>query len=150
MSSLVSISYQDIEAALDWSSSSGPYENRALISRSTGTVYFQSTYDDFEEEEVPDDIEDQTRYITVPHKNDLDLGRNLVFQFIESEAPELEELVRNAFRHHGAYSKFKTIMERRGLLQKWYEYENAATRSALISWAHENGFVISETQRGDA
>ena len=150
MSTPVHISYADIEAALDWSSSAGPYENQALICRRTGRVYLQSMHGDFEEEGLPEDIEDGTLYLAVPHKNDLNLGRELVFQFVETEAPEVEAQVGAAFRQRGAYSKFKSVLEKSGLLQRWYEYEAAATRSALKQWAQENGLVVVEAKRGDA
>ena len=146
----VHIDYADIEAALDWSSLAGPYENQALICRRTGRVYLQSMHGDFEEEGLPDDIEDGTLYLAVPHKNDLELGRELVYRFVETAAPEIEPQVSAAFRQRGAYSKFKSILERRGLLQKWYEYEGAATRSALKRWAQENGLVVTDATRGDA
>ena len=145
----VRISYVDLESALNWSSSAGPYENQALICRRTGRVYLQSMHGDFEEEGLPEDIEDVTLYLAVPHKNDLDLGRALVFEFVEAEAPELKSQLSSAFRQRGAYSKLKSILERSGLLQRWYEYEAAATRSALSHWAQENGLLVLEATRGD-
>jgi len=150
MSTPLRIKYADIEAALDWSSSAGPYENEALICRRTGRVYLQSMHGEFEEEGLPEDIEDGTLYVAVPHKNELNLGRELVFQFVENEAPRIETQVGAVFRQRGAYSKFKSILERSGLLQRWYEYESAATRSALERWAKENGLVVAEAARGDA
>ena len=150
MSTPVHIDYTDIEVALDWSSSAGPYENQALICRRTGRVYLQSMHGDFEEEGLPEDIEDGSLYLAVPHKNELDLGRELVYRFVETEAPEIEAQVDAAFRKRGAYSNFKSILERLGLLQRWYEFEGAATRTALKGWAQENGFVVAEAKRGDA
>jgi len=150
MSTPLRIKYADIEAALAWSSSAGPYENEALICRRTGRVYLQSMHGEFEEEGLPEDIEDGTLYVAVPHKNELNLGRELVFQFVENEAPRIETQVGAVFRQRGAYSKFKSILERSGLLQRWYEYESAATRSALERWAKENGLVVAEAARGDA
>jgi hypothetical protein len=146
----IHISYEDLESALNWSSSGGPYENQALICRRTGRVYLQSMNGDFEDEELPDDIEDGTLYVAVPHKNDLDLGRALVFEFVETEAPRVAAAVQAAFRQRGAYSKFKAILERESLLQRWYEYEAAATRSALERWALENGLVVNGSSRSDA
>jgi hypothetical protein len=150
MTASVHIDYADLEAALDWSSSSGPYENEALICRRTGRVYLKSMHGDFEEEGLPEDIDDGTLYLAVPHKNDVDLGQELVYQFIEAEASELESQIVAAFRHRGAYSKFKSILERNGLLQRWYEFEAAATRSALKRWAQENGMLVSEAESSDA
>lgn len=130
-----------LEAALDWSSAGGPFENQAFIGRLTGEVHLQSLHGDFGEE-LPEDIEDGTRYIAMPHKNDLDLGRELAFEFVGSEAPQLEAQVHSAFRQKGAYGKFKTVLERARLLERWYEFERAATKAALIRWAEDNGFEV--------
>jgi hypothetical protein len=125
MSAPVHINYADLEAALDWSSSAGPYENQALICRRTGRVYLQSMHGDFEEDGLPEDIEDGTFDLAVPHKNDLDLGRELVYQFLETEASDIERQVVAAFRQRGAYAKFKSILERHGLLQNWHSRPTA-------------------------
>ena len=71
---------------MDWSSSGAPYENTAILSRQTGKVFFKSIHSDFGEE-LPEDIDDGTRYVAAPHKNDLGLGRELVFDFIGSVSP---------------------------------------------------------------
>ena len=47
-----------------------------------------------------------------------------------------------AFRQRGAYSKFKSAVDRAGLLDRWFEFEAAQTRAALTSWAEESGFVL--------
>ena len=147
MSTSTIISYADLESALDWSSSAGPYENEALLCRRTGRVYLRSLHGDFEEEGLPEDIDDGTLYLAVPHKSELDLGNYLVFQFVEAEAPNIEVQVSTVFRQRGAYAKFKSILDRKGLLQKWYDYEAAATRTALQEWAGANGFSITEAKR---
>jgi hypothetical protein len=74
------VKYQDLEAALEWSSSGAPFENTAIISRQTGQVFFKSM-GGYSEEELPEDIDDGTFFVAVPHKNDLNLGRELVFDF---------------------------------------------------------------------
>jgi hypothetical protein len=34
----------------------------------------------------------------------------------------------------------------RGLLEKWYEFENEQTRAALITWCEENAVEIDKEQ----
>jgi sigma54-dependent transcription regulator len=142
MSSLVPLKYQDLEAALQWSSSGGPYENQAFIARATGEVHLQSANGDIEEE-LPEDIEDGTVYIAVPHKNELDLGRNLAFEFVEKHAPQVAAQIRASFHQRRAYSKFKDILERAGQLENWYSFEAAAVKRVLETWASENGFNVT-------
>lgn len=137
----VPITYADLESALLWSSSGAPYENEAFLCRKTGEVFLKSMNGDFEEE-LPEDIEDGTLYVTMPHKNELDLGRSLVFSFVEAELPQSVGLVQKFFRQRGAYGKFKALLDREGHLEHWYEYEAKATEAALSTWASENGFVV--------
>ena len=136
------VKYQDLEAALEWASSGAPFENTALISRQTGEVFFNSM-GGYSEEELPEDIDDGTLYVAIPHKNDLDLGRELVFDFIESESPGSIGIVAAYFRQRGAYSKYKTFLERESLLDKWYKFESEASRKALLRWAGENGLNVT-------
>ena len=137
------LKYQDLEAALAWSSSGGPYENTALVNRHTGEVFFKSM-GGYSEHELPDDIDDGTKYVAIPHKNDLDLGRELVFDFIETESPGNVGIVAAYFRKRGAYSKYKNFLERESLLDRWHSFESEATRKALVHWAHENGFTVTD------
>ena len=141
MSALVPITFETLESALLWSSSGAPFENEALLSRATGELFLKSMQGDFGEE-LPDDIEDGRAYIAVPHKNDLDLGRNLVLAFAGEQAPTHVRSIESFFKQRGAYAKFKALLERTHLLERWYEYEAAATRMALETWAGENGFVV--------
>ena len=87
-------------------------------------------------------------YIAVPHKNDLDLGRNLVIAFAEELAPAHLQAIESFFRHKGAYAKFKALLERTELLQRWYEYEATATSRALEAWATANGFTVVKSDGG--
>jgi hypothetical protein len=83
------------------------------------------------EEDVPEDLEESDRYLTVPHKNELDLGRNLALSFIAEEIPDDYNTMAGFFRRKGAYSRFKRLLEARGKLQRWYDFENRATEEAL-------------------
>jgi hypothetical protein len=148
MSTLVPIKYEDLESALLWSSSGAPLEHQAFIARSTGEVHLQSMNGDFEDE-LPEDLEDGSLYVAMPHKNELDLGRSLVFAFVESHAPQLSGQVHACFHQRGAYSKFKSILERASLLDRWHSYETAAVKNRLQLWASENGFIIAR-QAGNA
>ena len=39
-------------------------------------------------DDLPEDVDESDKYIEIPHKNELDLGRNLVFQFVSKHIPE--------------------------------------------------------------
>ncbi|MCY3750980.1 MAG: hypothetical protein OXG54_06225, partial [Gammaproteobacteria bacterium] len=91
-----------------------------------------------------EDIHDDRKYIQIPHKRELDLGRKLVLRFVEQELPGDIDYVSRMFRKAGAYSRFKDVLERRGMLEKWYEYEVTATEKALREWCEFNSIEIKK------
>jgi hypothetical protein len=135
------ILYDDLEAALQWVSSSAPFENAAYISKTTGKVFYSSGSGDIEGE-LPDDYEDAALYWTVPHKNDLDLGSRLAHRFTDERLPEHRREVHDIFRQRGAYSKFKALLQRLRILDAWFAFERAETESALLAWAEEEGMSV--------
>ena len=132
--------YSDIEDAFLFVSSSPPFEHYAYINKETGESYYVSEMAGMDE--TPEDIEDNDEYVSVPHKNDLDLGRDLVFDFIASVLPDELQRVRQIFRKAGAYSRFKDLLESKGQLDAWYEFERKATENALRKWCGENGVSL--------
>ena len=84
---MAAVKYDGLETAFAFVSSAPPTENAAYISLDTGTIYWTSEFNPLDEE-VPDDLETSDRYIAVPHKNDLDLGRNLALRFVTQELPD--------------------------------------------------------------
>lgn len=109
----------------------------AYICRATGQVYWSGEGVD---EELPEDIDDDSRYVAVPGKRDFDLGRALVMRFVLEQMPESYDAVCGYFRKRGAYSHFKSLLERSGRLEAWYRYEEAATAAALREWGEDEGF----------
>nr|VFJ75502.1 MAG: hypothetical protein BECKFW1821C_GA0114237_107816 [Candidatus Kentron sp. FW] len=76
-------------------------EQETYLCLDTGHIYWHSDYADNEEEPLPDDIDDTEKYAAIPHKNDLDLGKQLVSRFIEEHMPEDYETVRMIFPVEG-------------------------------------------------
>jgi hypothetical protein len=135
--------FNEIEIAMMFVSSSGYGECSALLDKSTGKIYYQSAYGELDElEEFPEDDYDPDIHIEIPHKNQLDLGRNLVFEFVEEQLPNDFERVRNIFRSKGAYGRYKDLLEERGLLQKWYDFENERQTKAIQEWCEENDIKL--------
>lgn len=134
--------------AFEWVSAAGPFENTAYVSRQTGRIFWDTDTGDLEEE-LPEDVEDGTLYVCVPHKHDLDLGLRLVFRFVEANAPDAYDQVRGHFSRRGAYARFKDLLERRGLLEAWYSYEQQACEATLREWAESEGLDVVEGQRAE-
>ena len=136
-----SVKLSELLDAYEWVSGLGPFENSAYLNRTTGKIYIDS--DQIEvDEELPEDYEDGTKYVPVPHKNDLDLGKNLAIQFADDFLLQESEKVREFFRKRGAYARFKNLLERRRMLEQWYKYEAEAVESALREWAQDKDIQI--------
>lgn len=125
--------------AFEFASFGHPGESEAYLCRDTGTFHYHSDYGDHEP--LPDDIESE-RYVVLPHKNDLDLGRRLVLRFAAEVMPDDEPKIQEIFRRPGAYARFKVLLERRGALQQWYTYEDEAKREALRAWCADKEIEI--------
>jgi hypothetical protein len=127
----------DIIDAIHFISSDPALESEAFLSLSSGEIHCRSPYTE-DYETVPDDIGDETKYLPLPHKNDLDLGVALVFEFVAELYPSAEDEVRAMFRKRGAYSRFKDWAERNDLLDDWYRFEEESTFEAVAQWCRDN------------
>jgi hypothetical protein len=140
---VVAIPYEEIISAFEFVGSAAPSEHNAYISLDTGQIHWVSELASMDEE-VPEDLDTSGRYISVPHKNDLDLGRSLVLRFVEQEMPAAYSQVRAIFQRKGAYSRFKGFLESKGQLEKWYRFEADAHEKALREWCADNDIQIIE------
>ena len=137
-----SVSLDDLESALQWVSAAGPFDNSAYISKTTGEIFYSSSTHDTEDE-LPEDVDDASLYWSVPHKNDLDLGRALAYRYVEERLPQEYRTVQEIFHRRGAYARYKDLLLRSGHLESWYEYERSATESAILAWAEECGLRVA-------
>ena len=139
----VNVSLSELRDAYEWVSAGeagAMLDCEAYVGRTTGKVYWSGEGVD---EELPEDIEDGSLYIAVPHKDEFDLGRSLAIRFVEERLPGSREEVHEYFRKRGAYSRFKSLLLRAGQLEAWHQYENAAIERALREWCEEHGFIPS-------
>ena len=133
------IKFSEIEDAFFYVSSAHMYANSAILCKESGKILYQSEY--LEEEamdEIPEEVLENEDCVEIPHKNELDLGRNLVFEFVDEHLPGDFDRVRNIFRRKGAYGRYKDLLEERGLLKKWYDFENDRQTVALREWCEDN------------
>lgn len=129
----------DLEMALEFNSSVGFDSDVYLDTESFETIYVSDEVD----EEPPEDIDENERYILLPKKSDFDLGRNLAIDFAQDNmSDEMVDDVYSIFRSKGAYARFKHLLDRTGLLEQWYQYELDRTQEALQEWCKENGLQV--------
>jgi hypothetical protein len=142
---MVTVQYVDLELAFDqvnFGGLAGFGEIAAYVSLDTGRVFVVGG-DDLEPlDEVPDDLDTSDRYVQVPLKNDLDLGVDLVFRFVERHMPHHHERVSAFFRRRGAYGRFKDFLTEQNRLDEWHAFEAEATKRALTEWAEANGLRV--------
>jgi len=138
----VTVDRAEMRDAFEFVSIGGSLGAEAYISRDTGKIYLRTIDGFMEEDEVSDDALETDRYIAVPQKTELDLGRRLVLRFADDELPGDLDTVEDLFRRKGAYAGFKRLLESRGALQRWYDYEERATEEALQTWCQNNGIQL--------
>ncbi len=134
------VAWDDIFTAFEFLGS-GDADNSAYLCRETGAVFWRSEFgDNFEE--LPDDIDDEAKYIALPSSRDLDLGKPLVMRFTEEEFADHYDEIAQIFSRRGASRRFRDLLTREGALDKWYAFEAAAKEKALREWCAENGVAV--------
>jgi len=131
------VKLSELVEAFEWVSAVGPFENEAYVSRASGRIWLVSDLDD-SGEDPPEDVGDESLYLSVPSKNELDLGRSLALRFVEEQLPESSERVKDFFARSGAYGRFKDLLQECDRLDAWYAYEAKGVEEALRAWASDN------------
>jgi hypothetical protein len=132
---------EDIEQAIEFISADPGGDSDAFLSLATGEVFYRSAYID-EEIPLPSDIDDESKYLPLPNKRDLDLGNVLVFNFVEEQMPDEYADVRMMFRSSGAYRRFSDWLERHDLLDNWYRFREETTKQTIMDWCKDNGVDV--------
>ena len=140
---MVTVTYEEISSAFEFVASGAPMEHSAYISLDTGRIYWASESASLDEE-LPDDLDTSDRYLAVPHKTELDLGKKLALRFAVQQLPDSYEQVAGIFRSKGAYARFKQLLEDNGVLENWYKFEVEACDKALREWCAANDIQIVE------
>ena len=138
------VSFDDLSLAFEFASSQFGM-NHAYLCRRTGKIYYRSEsfgMDD-EPDELPDDIEDDEKYVELPDKHELDLGKPLVLDFAREFLPGDFDEVRYMFSKRGGYKKFRALLIRKRALERWYEFESKTTERALRDWCERNSIDVA-------
>jgi hypothetical protein len=137
------VSFKDILGAFEFVCASDTGEHQAFLCKQSGRLYWHSELlDDLDE--LPDDIDHSEKYVQIPDKRELDLGKPLVLDFARQFLPEDLDEVRHIFSRRGAYAKFKELLGRRGALDQWYDFEAKAEERALRKWCDLNSIEVGD------
>ena len=136
--------FQEILHAYEFVSSEASL-NQAFLCRRTGKVFWHSDFSDLNEfeDELPDDVEDDDKYIAIPDKRELDLGRPMVLDFTREFLSDDFDEVRDMFSRRGAYKNFRALLIRRNVIERWHDFESKATERALREWCAFNSIKIT-------
>jgi hypothetical protein len=134
------VAWNDILPAFEFASH-GDMGNSVYLCRETGGMFWHSEFGD-DIDELPDDIENEAKYVALPDARDLGLGKPLVLQFAWEELEDHYDEVAEIFSRSGAYRRFRDLVLREGALEKWYAFEAAAKEKALREWCAENDVAV--------
>ena len=93
---------------------------------------------------MPDDIGDSEKFLQLPDKRELGLGKPLALDFARHFLPGDFDDVLQFFRGRGAYARFKDLLGGRGMLDQWYDFEAKAVERALKTWCDLNSIEVSD------
>ncbi|NRA59818.1 MAG: hypothetical protein HRU25_02695 [Psychrobium sp.] len=142
---MVKVSQRELSFALDASTFMSSDDIEAFVCTKTGKVWVAGLDDvTGEEEALPDDLYSNEQYILLPDKRDLDLGRDLVMQFVNEFLPDEIERVYGYFRRSGAYGHYKALLQTNELLDEWHQFEEQQVDKALRDWCAENNLQMEE------
>ena len=137
------IRFQDIQEAFEFVSAAGGGEHQAFLCKPSGKLYCHSELCD-DLDILPDDVDDTEKFLQIPDKKELDLGKPLALEFTREFLPDDFDNVRQFFSRRGAYAKFKDLLDQRGALAQWYDFEAKAEEKALREWCDLNSIEVSD------
>jgi hypothetical protein len=137
------VSLNDLRDAFEFVSAGGGGEHQAFLCKQSGKLYCHSELCD-DLDILPDDIDDSEKFLPIPDKRELDLGKPLALDFARQFLPGDFDDVRQIFSRRGAYARFKNLLDRRGMLDQWYAFEAEAEESALKMWCELNSIEVSD------
>jgi hypothetical protein len=140
------VSFQEILDAFEFVGISGFGEHQAILDRRSGKIYCHSEFSELDElnDEMPGDVEDDEKYVAIPDKRELGLGKPLVLDFAREFLPNDFDEVRYIFSKRGAYPKFRALLTRRNALDRWHDFESKATERALRDWCKLNEIEVAD------
>lgn len=137
------VSFRDIQEAFEFVSVGGGGEHEAFLCKKTSKIYYHSEFVD-DLDELPDDVGDSDKFLQIPNKRELDLGKPLALDFAREFLVDDFDDVRQLFSKKGAYARFKDLLQRRDALDQWYAFEAKAEERALRTWCELNSIEVTD------
>jgi hypothetical protein len=135
------VKFSDLLDAYEFVSATMTGEHRAYLCKQSGRIVLWA--EGLDEEDELEDL-DCEKYLLVPDKRELDLGKRLVMDFARNFLPDDFDEVRRIFSKKGAYRRFRILLERRRAIDQWYDFEAKATERALRDWCQANSIELAD------
>jgi hypothetical protein len=114
----VPVSLKEILEAFEIVCAGGGDEDQAFLGKQSGKLYSHSELWD-DPDILPDDSGDSEKFLQIPDKRELDLGKPLPLDFARQFLLNDFDDVLQFFSRRGAYARFKDLLDRRGVLDQW-------------------------------
>ena len=137
------VSLKDLREAFEFVCGDGGEEHQAFLCKQSGKLYYHSELCD-DLDSLPDDVDDSEKFLPIPDKRELDLGKPLALDFARQFLPDDFDEVRQFFSRRGAYARFKELLALRNALDQWYDFEAKAEERALRTWCDLNSIEVSD------
>ena len=137
------VSLKDLQEAFEFVSATDTGEHQAFLCKQSGKLYCHSELCD-DLDILPEDIDDSEKFLPIPDKKELGLGKPLALDFARELLPDDFDDVRQFFSRRGAYARFKDLLHRRACLDQWYDFEAKAEERALRLWCELNSIGVGD------
>ena len=141
---MATFKFTNIDASFEKVSSSREGETTIVLNNDTGEILCRSKATGEDQIGELEYTRSPGTFVQVPHKNDLDLGANMVLEFAEHFMPEDYYKIRSIFKTRGAYRKFKVILDQKRMLQAWEDFESKTLENALRKWCKGKGIQLED------
>ena len=122
-----------------------------MLSDDAGGYYSPSKEDlvypyiDGYSEEESEEMMAEEGLIPLPDKYDRDDYGNMKRFIAEKTSGEAKEWLTNAIRGRGAFRMFRATVERFGLLEEWYDYQEKCYLGLALEWCSEHGIEYDDS-----
>ena len=130
----MNIKLSDIEWAVEFMSF-GYGDHEAYLDTQSGAIHYVA---DAVEEQVPEDLYENSKFLALPSKRDLGFGKKVAIRFVTENLPEHLDKAYEIFSRKGAYARFKELLGSSNKLDAWYSYEEDCLKQAIIEWCNTN------------
>ena len=143
------VNLKDLQEAFEFVAAAISGEHQAFLCKQSGKLYCCSELCD-DLDILPVDIDDTDKFLPIPDKKELGLGKPLALEFTREFLPGDFDDVRQFFSQRGAYARFKGLLDQRDALAEWYAFEAKAEEQALREWCELNSIEVSDEEQRPA